>query len=429
MIIISNEIATVLLQDSFKSWIKNISTVIFILIYLLGFLANKKTAWVASLPRNQRTKIFWIILLNIIIVIKLLIEAGSEDSLVFGNYNDVYPLTLSLLSISFALYGVFLFRIFMSILAVMPSSVIVERKSSEINTLTYLNKIVAESANNDKRDFFNTVTNLALQASSGYGAWTEIYSENNTRVSACVNISPEELVEVYKTCKLDKFLLSINKPTLIETVRDIKELEHIQKIVPNAKSLIVIPLSTSVQREGTLVIFDSEDYGLEQDDLSILTAFGDNVKIALENSRLLYESVEKERYRSEMLLARDMQNKLLPQKILQPENYTIAAFSLPAMEVGGDYYDIVKLKNKDYCILIGDVSGKGISAAFYMAQLKGVVLSKSGEASTAMELLCIINSALYKNMEPNMFITMSGISFSDSGNTISLSRAGHMPFY
>lgn len=428
LITISNEIATVLLQDSFKSWIKNISTVIFILIYLLGFLANKKTAWVASLPRNQRTKIFWIILLNIIIVIKLLIEAGSENSLVFGNYNDVYPLTLSLLSISFALYGVFLFRIFMSILAVMPSSVIVERKSSEINTLTYLNKIVAESANNDKRDFFNTVTNLALQASSGYGAWTEIYSENNTRVSACVNISPEELVEVYKTCKLDKFLLSINKPTLIETVRDIKELKHIQKIVPNAKSLIVIPLSTSVQREGTLVIFDSEDYGLEQDDLSILVAFGDNVKIALENSRLLYESVEKERYRSEMMLARDMQSKLLPQKILQPENYTIAAFSLPAMEVGGDYYDVVKLKNKDYCILIGDVSGKGISAAFYMAQLKGVVLSKSGEASTARELLCSINSALYKNMEPNMFITMSGISFSDSGNTISLSRAGHMPF-
>lgn len=428
IMILSNDVASAFFDSSIKEWLKIISTFFYVLIYIFGFLINKKTDWVASLPRAQRTKYFWILLLNIIIVIKILMEAGNDDSLVFGAFNSIYPLTLSLLTISFSIYGVFLFRIFMSILAVMPSSVIVERKSSELNTLTYLNKVVAESANNDQQTLIDTVTNLALQACSAYGAWTEIYSNDGTEISSCVNVSSESLSEMHKKFMIDKYFDTFNKPQLFESVRETKELEPLLKLVPYAKSMIIVPLITSARREGTLIVFDSEDFALETDDLNILTAFGDNVKIALDNSRLLRESVEKERYRSEMMLARSMQQKLLPQKIIQPDNYSISAFSIPAMEVGGDYFDIVRLKTGNYCILIGDVSGKGISAAFYMAQLKGVVLSKAVESESALELLCKINSILFRNMESQMFITMSAVSLNEVDSSVSMARAGHMPF-
>lgn len=426
--ILANDIASLLLGDKTANWLDDISIVLFAIIYVLGYLINKKTSWVATLSREMRTKYFWILLLNIVIAIKIVTEAGSSDSNVFSTFSTSYPLTLSLLGLSFALYGIFLLRLFMSILAVIPSSVIVEKKSSEINTLTYLNKVVAESANNNQQALLDTVTNLAIQASSSYGAWTEIYTIYGTKISSCVNVLPDLVQEIHNKYNIDSFFNTLTQPFLVESVRENKALSPILSQIPYAKSMIIVPLITSTKREGTLVIFDSEDFALEYDDLNILTAFGDNVKIALENSRLLRESVEKERYRSEMLLARSMQSKLLPQIITQPEGYLLSAFSIPAMEVGGDYYDIVKLKNGNYCLLIGDVSGKGISAAFYMAQLKGVVLSQSSESESAAELLSKINSTLYKQMESQMFITMSAVSLNETTGSISLARAGHMPF-
>ncbi|MFA7625998.1 MAG: PP2C family protein-serine/threonine phosphatase [Candidatus Kapaibacterium sp.] len=428
-IVIANDIAYTFIVNDAKTWLSKISSGMYLIMYVVTFLANKKTAWIANLPRPQKTKFFWMLFLNILIVIWVLMEVSNEDSMVFSNFYIAYPMTISLMAASFVFYGVYLFRNFMSLLAVLPSSVIVERKSSEINTLTYLNKIVAESATNDRKTLLDTVAGLALQACNAHGAWTEIYTNDNNIIGSCINISPPTIFQAHKVYNIDSFFIKIERPQLIESVHEIKELEGLTKLAPDVKSLIVIPLSTSAKREGSLIVFDSEDFSLEQDDLNILTAFGDNVRIALENSRLLHESVEKERYRNELMLARNMQSKLLPQKISQPESYSVSAFSIPAMEVGGDYYDMVKLKNGNYCLLIGDVSGKGISAAFYMAQLKGVVLSKASESENVKELLSKINITLYKNMESQMFITMSALSFNIELNNISIARAGHMPFY
>lgn len=194
------------------------------------------------------------------------------------------------------------------------------------------------------------------------------------------------------------------------------------------KSLIIIPVFSFDKRLGTIVIFKNEEYALEHDDVQVMNAFGDNVRVALENSELMKESIEKEKYKSEMLLAQQMQNKLLPQTLPFINGFTTSAISIPAAVVGGDYYDVVRLKNDKFCIIIGDVSGKGISASFYMAQLKGIVLAKSKDASTAKELLSGINEVIYKNVESKMFITISVLVFDDFDGNITLARAGHLPF-
>jgi hypothetical protein len=172
LIILSNVIAIDLLPKDYVSIPESITTILFFLTGIIAFLINKKTSWIAYLPRPQKTKFFWILMLNIIIAIKILVETGDKESLVFSSYSFFYPLTLPLLALSFVIYGMYLFRIFMNLIAVLPTSVIVERKSSELSSLTYLNKVVAESVNNDRKVLIDTVTNLALQASSAYGAWT-----------------------------------------------------------------------------------------------------------------------------------------------------------------------------------------------------------------------------------------------------------------
>ena len=130
-----------------------------------------------------------------------------------------------------------------------------------------------------------------------------------------------------------------------------------------------------------------------------------------------------------MFLAREMEEKLLPGVLPEIEGYSIAAFSIPATEVGGDYYDIVTLKTGKKCILIGDVSGKGMSSAFYMAQLKGVVMALAPESLSPSDLLSKINQTLFNNIERQMYITLSAISINDADGNISFSRAGHMPVF
>ncbi len=409
-------------------WLDISSTVLFVLTALITFLTNKKTHWMAELPRSQKSKFFWIMMLNVIIAIKLLMETKSADTMVFAGFERFYPLALQMLSVSFLLYGIYLFRLFMSLLAVIPSSMIVEKKSSEISSLAYLNKIVAEAPNNSKKVLIDQVTNLALQASSAYGAWTEIYESDNVYINTCVNINPENISELEKNYRISEFFKRVSTPVLIESVHEYRDLSKMLSHLTAIKSMIIIPLNSSQMREGTLIVFDSEDFSLEADDLKILTAFGDNVKIALDNSRLVKESIEKERFRNEMILARNMQQKLLPQTLPLIPGYKVSAFSIPATEVGGDYYDLVILKNGKQCILIGDVSGKGISAAFYMAQLKGVVLSEALESESAQELLSKINYVLYGKIESQIFVTMSAITFENESNKLILARAGHMPF-
>ena len=84
---------------------------------------------------------------------------------------------------------------------------------------------------------------------------------------------------------------------------------------------MAVPLFAGDERIGTLVVIHPEEYGFENDDLKVLTAFGDNVNVALENARLLKDSIEKERYKKELILAKEMQQKLLPQFVPDFEKF------------------------------------------------------------------------------------------------------------
>jgi serine phosphatase RsbU (regulator of sigma subunit) len=109
--------------------------------------------------------------------------------------------------------------------------------------------------------------------------------------------------------------------------------------------------------------------------------------------------------------------------------YDIAAFSNPAVEVGGDYYDVVRLEGGNYCVLSADVSGKGLSAAFYVAQLKGIIVSLAPLCSSPAELLKKINASIYHHIDKKSFITMSAIEIDTDEHKLNIARAGHTPIY
>jgi sigma-B regulation protein RsbU (phosphoserine phosphatase) len=142
---------------------------------------------------------------------------------------------------------------------------------------------------------------------------------------------------------------------------------------------------------------------------------------------LLREQTEKERLEEELRIARKIQMSLLPQAAVTVPGLRIAALCLPAAEVGGDYYDLLPLSDSRMGVLVADVSGKGTSAALYMAELKGLVLSLSRIYDSPARLLSEANRILAATMDPRSFITMTYAVVDGATRTMKYARAGHNP--
>jgi serine phosphatase RsbU (regulator of sigma subunit) len=144
--------------------------------------------------------------------------------------------------------------------------------------------------------------------------------------------------------------------------------------------------------------------------------------------QLMTEQAEKERLEEELRIAREIQMSLLPaQGLVKVPGIRVAALCLPAAEVGGDYYDLLPLGETRLGLLVADVSGKGTSAALYMAELKGLVLSLSRIYDSPAQLLCEANRILSANMDSRSFVTMTYAVVDSGARCMRYARAGHSP--
>ena len=149
--------------------------------------------------------------------------------------------------------------------------------------------------------------------------------------------------------------------------------------------------------------------------------------LALENALLYEVQQEQERFKRELEIAREVQQKLLPERMPEMEGFQIEGFCRSAQEVGGDYYDFFQLDESRMGIVIADVSGKGTSASFYMAEIKGMMLQLASRIESPRDLLSEVNQHLYLNVDRHLFVTMIYGILDRSKNEFRFARAGHNP--
>ena len=142
---------------------------------------------------------------------------------------------------------------------------------------------------------------------------------------------------------------------------------------------------------------------------------------------LLQQAAEKRRLEEELRIARDIQMSLLPRDTISIPGVMVTARCLPAREVGGDYYEFVRLADRRLGILVADVSGKGTSAALYMAELKGLFLSVSQIYESPKQLLVEVNRIITDHIDSRSFITMTYAVLDMDRETLTYARAGHTP--
>ncbi len=315
----------------------------------------------------------------------------------------------------------------------MPTAEVYERKQSELTSLHNLSRLVTQVF--DFSDLVESVTSMTLEVVGANSAWLELIKGRNEQGDVLVEVvslknttrQQIESITVNSDLSLRQFVIESKRPLVVDDVSNDRRTKHIKKLDKEVGSLICVPLASHKELIGFLHATKEFRYGFDQDDVDVLTTFADHVTIAIENSKLIASSLERERFQQEIMVAQQMQKRLLPQKIPQYASLEIAAVSEPSLEVGGDYYDFIALGPEKLGVVIGDVSGKGVSAAFYMAEVKGIFQSLSRVAASPRDLLLRANQALADSLERKAFISLLYAIFDIPRSQVVLARAGHCP--
>ena len=136
---------------------------------------------------------------------------------------------------------------------------------------------------------------------------------------------------------------------------------------------------------------------------------------------------ELERKRFEMEAARRIQQTFLPESTPRLEGFDMAAFSLPALEVGGDFYDFIPISQDKWGLVIADVSGKGFPAALFMALSRTYVRANAMGETTASGAICMANNLIAKDAKSGMFVTLFYAMLDLQKRQLHYVNAGHNP--
>lgn len=218
-------------------------------------------------------------------------------------------------------------------------------------------------------------------------------------------------------------LIHREKPTPVERI-DEKSKDRLLEI----NAYFIAPIVINEKILGILILgekLSESNYTVE--DVSFLHALSQQAAVALENARLYGELSEKERLKNELNMARKIQIGLLPHSFPQITDLDISAACIPAVEVGGDYYDFFRNHDHDITVVVGDVSGKGTSAALYMSKMQGIMRSIYEYQHSTRDFFIKTNDLISREADRNFFVTMAGIRFDLKKRQTALVRAGHLP--
>ncbi|HVP97368.1 SpoIIE family protein phosphatase [Methanoregula sp.] len=178
--------------------------------------------------------------------------------------------------------------------------------------------------------------------------------------------------------------------------------------------------------EGDLDFRVEIQSGDEFEDLArSFNSMAEALKENIEN--LQRTTAEKERYSKEMEIARSIQTSFLPEKMPEIPGYEISAVMLPAMEVGGDFYDIIPAADGKCVFVIADVSGKGVSAALFMAMSRTLLRAGLEGAGDPAKALGTANRMIAQNAPSSMFVTVFSAILDPGDRTLTCINAGHNP--
>jgi len=192
------------------------------------------------------------------------------------------------------------------------------------------------------------------------------------------------------------------------------------------RSILCAPLATARGVIGALEVINRRDGGLfDEDDAEILRLVAAPAALAISNAQLAYGLVEQQRIKREMELARKIQKSMLPKR--RRGAFPLLGVNLPAHEISGDFYDFFDLPDGSLGFVIGDISGKGLDAAFLMVRVAGLLRWVGKRAPAPAAWLAEVNAELCKTLTEGRFVCAAVGIYDRVTRVVTFASAGFPP--
>ncbi len=383
-----------------------------IILGLSAVVLSINLSWVAFLNLRQKGLLM--------LYLAIIIACISYFFDVLFQYSETHPIDIHLSESPFmqstffflAIYGVFTELVLFFNL---PTSSVFERRFAEISNFQKLSESILEGRT--EKQVYEVLLDSAMGIAKTQAAFLEILKNGEL---LCANITTEDARSIKKILQQVNYTYLNSKKFTAKTLPAIN-------LDSSFQSLLVVPLISHQHHLGTLFLLKDTNNAFDNVVLNLINTYATQASITLENFSLLSQTVENEKYKNELQTAKGVKDKLLPKNTYFKNNFEFFAHATSPDQVGGDYYDYFKINDNKYAIIIADVSGKGTSAAFNMAQMKGIFHSLVQLDLSPDLFMKYANDALSNCLEKSSFVTASYFLIDTQVKKIYYARAGHCP--
>ena len=199
-------------------------------------------------------------------------------------------------------------------------------------------------------------------------------------------------------------------------------------MLQGVRSVLAVPLGVGEKVFG-IVYADSPlaEGRFTEDHLKVLTTLASVAAIRVQNARLMEQQMERVRLERELQVASEIQQRFQPASAPIVTGYELQGISFPCYEIGGDYYDFIQRDNGKLIVALGDVSGKGPSAALLMSSLHAAVHAHSDTHNSLAKTIGAVNRYLVDSTPANRFVTLFYAELDPKNGSLAFLNAGHNP--
>ncbi|MDZ7692841.1 MAG: GAF domain-containing SpoIIE family protein phosphatase [Balneolaceae bacterium] len=238
--------------------------------------------------------------------------------------------------------------------------------------------------------------------------------------------SSSEKVPIKLDSRLTGWMLKKQTILLSNNIREDDRFNFLDESSYSFRSILCAPLLVKGNLIGYLAVFNKKG-GVEfsGQDKRLLSIIASQSAQVIENARLYEEEKALLSLQEELRLARDIQLNLLPDSTPQIPGVEIAATTIPAMSVGGDYYDFLDMRSSKIGFCVGDITGKGMPAAMLMANLQATLRSQVMSVDQCDKCLESTNKLLFRSTESTKFATLFLGVLNYENNILEFANGGH----
>jgi serine phosphatase RsbU (regulator of sigma subunit) len=394
-----------------------------VVFVVIGTVLSANMKWVAYLNFKQKWTSLLLLLLTVFYLLYIFFTTSSEAEVLSGmspeftNYR-FHVFILSLM-IFVTVYSIFSFLV---ILFNLPTTSVFEQKLEEVVNFQRISQSIQTEQNEDS--VYKILLETSVSTVFADAAWLEVRSANPQAKIFTYKITEKESHEIINHLKAKNVTGVLDQGS--DKTKNLSR--HLATLKGSRfRSILAFPIHVKGENIGTLALLKELPDAFNKEMTKIVATFSNQAGISIENFRLMEEALQNERYKEELKIAKTVQKSLLPADLEKDDDFTIAAFSESADEVGGDYYDTLRAGEHHVSLIVADVSGKGTTAAFHMSQMKGIFHSLAQECIKPDVFMCRANQALVYCLERGSFISATYFIVDTNRKKVQYARAGHCP--